>query len=65
MLGAATFLLAPLGGVGWLLGSPQGLATVRLGEVGLAWWAAAAAWLLVLAALGLRPRAGRPVGEPG
>jgi hypothetical protein len=63
-LRASALVLAPLGAVGWLLGAPQGLAVVRLVEVSLAWWAAAAAWLLALAALGLRPRMGRPLGEP-
>jgi len=64
-LSASALLLTPLGFVGWLLGAPQGLAIIRLAEVSLAWWAAAAAWLLALAALVLRPRAaGRPVGEP-
>ncbi len=63
-LGASALLLTPLGFVGWLLGAPQGLAGIRLAEVSLAWWAVAAAWLLGLAALVLRPRAGRPGGEP-
>jgi hypothetical protein len=62
-LSASALLLTPLGLVGWLLGAPQGFATIRLAGVSLAWWAAAAAWLLGLAALVLRPRAGRPVGE--
>jgi hypothetical protein len=64
-LGASALLLTPLGLVGWLLGAPQGLAVIRLAGVGLAWWAAVLAGLLALAALLFRPRAGRPVGEPG
>jgi len=61
--GAAVALL-PLAGVGWLLGAPGELASVRLGPMSLAWWAALAAWGFVLGALLLRPRVGRPVGEP-
>jgi hypothetical protein len=63
-LRAITLILAPLGALGWLLGAPQGFATLRLGGVSLAWWAALATGLLALAALVLRPRTGRPLGEP-
>jgi hypothetical protein len=62
LLGAAAGALAPLAAFALLLVAPNRLASVRVGQVSLAWWAALGAGALALAAL-LRARAGS--GGPG
>jgi hypothetical protein len=51
LLGAAAGALVPLAAFALLLGAPNRLASVRIGTVSLAWWAAATVAVLALVAL--------------
>ena len=53
---AAAVVVAAVGGAGGLLVAPHGLASLRLLELALGWWAAFAAHLAGLVALALHAR---------